>query len=484
MPFIEKKRRAKELTPHSNKRLKSTSKNVEGLSTHSLGQPIGQSVGLEDLPWQEVPFPETFEDAEGFFGLEEISDVEVVKDSSGIKYKVREVRKKGPKLVQKDHAGRTDAVTHGLQEEDPEWEGFGDPEDPVIQPAQSVAKDPEGKATWSMRKDDQGLRRKQGPGSGGSNAFEVLDTVQEDTDDGDGIGDTSPWGSLHLSQEILSSIARLKFSKPTAIQASSLPHILKGHDAICKAPTGSGKTLAFGIPIFEHYLKTRRRESASDSEIQDDLDRQHLALILSPTRELAHQLSSHLKDMCPGVNIATLTGGLSMQKQQRLIKNASIIIGTPGRLWEVMSSSTEIGNAMKSIKFLVLDEADRLLSSGHFQEVEEILNFLDRSQATSEGDRDEDDPQLEYKQQRQTLVFSATFDRNLQQKLAGKSKMIATASQENHQSMDYLLKKLNFREDKPKFINVNPISQMASGLKEGIVECAAAEKVRKTLLTY
>ena len=291
----------------------------------------------------------------------------------------------------------------------------------------------------------------------------------------------SAWGSLHLSSQTMSSLARMKFLQPTAIQRSTIPEILGGHDVIGKAPTGSGKTLAFGIPIYEHYLETAHSKVTS-TEAEGKKRQQHpLALILSPTRELAHQLSAHLAQLCSAsssmqLSIATLTGGLSVHKQQRQIAHADIIVGTPGRLWEVISGSQSLMDSLRSIKFLVVDEADRLLSEGHFKEVEEILNVLDRTVETNDNDQGELET-TNYKQQRQTLVFSATFQKDLQQKLAGKAKAIGGDLMGKRESLEYLLKKLNFREEKPKFIDVNPVTPMASGLKEGIVECAGTEKV-------
>ena len=291
----------------------------------------------------------------------------------------------------------------------------------------------------------------------------------------------SAWGSLHLSSQTMSSLARMKFLQPTAIQRSTIPEILGGHDVIGKAPTGSVKTLAFGIPIYEHYLETAHSKVAS-TEAEGKKRQQHpLALILSPTRELAHQLSTHLAQLCSApssmqLSIATLTGGLSVHKQQRQIAHADIIVGTPGRLWEVISGSQSLMDSLRSIKFLVVDEADRLLSEGHFKEVEEILNVLDRTVETNDNDEGEIET-TNWKQQRQTLVFSATFQKDLQQKLAGKAKSIGGDLMGKRESLEYLLKKLNFREEKPKFIDVNPVTPMASGLKEGIVECAGTEKV-------
>jgi len=291
----------------------------------------------------------------------------------------------------------------------------------------------------------------------------------------------SAWRSLGLSSETLSSLAKMRFTKPTPIQSASIPEILAGHDVIGKASTGSGKTLAFGIPILEHYLSlttvTQLYKKPKDPKRRSP----PVAMILSPTRELAHQLSTHLYDLCSipsatSPRIATLTGGLSMQKQQRLLANADIIIGTPGRLWEVISEGQGCLKWLRQLKFLVVDEADRLLSEGHFKEVEEILNSLDREDEDIDGSDELSQRRSAKKVQRQTLVFSATFQKELQQKLSGKGKPSGGDLMGKQESMEYLLKKLNFREEKPKFIDVNPISQMASRLKEGIVECAGLEK--------
>ena len=295
----------------------------------------------------------------------------------------------------------------------------------------------------------------------------------------------SAWQLLGLSSETLSSLAKMRFPRPTPIQSAAIPEIMKGHDLIGKASTGSGKTLAFGIPILEHYLLTHLDEKRK--VISSRIERYPpVAMILSPTRELAHQLSAHLADLCSGTNpvgpqIVTLTGGLSMQKQQRLLANADIIIGTPGRLWEVIRDGQGLLPWLKQVKFLVVDEADRLLSEGHFKEVEEILNSLDRAAEDAYDVEGQSSHISNGKDQRQTLVFSATFHKGLQRKLAGKGKNQGDDLMGKQESMEYLLKKLNFREEKPKLVDVNPVSQMAIGLKEGIVECAGLEKVRKTL---
>lgn len=268
---------------------------------------------------------------------------------------------------------------------------------------------------------------------------------------------------------MLSAIARLKFPKPTAIQARAIPEITNGRDVIGKAATGSGKTLAFGIPIVESWLA----KAAADNEAGGK--KQPIALILSPTRELAHQITDHLKQLCSGLAtspyVCSVTGGLAVQKQQRQLEKADIVIGTPGRLWEVMSTSNSVLAALRGINFLVVDEADRLLKDGHFKEAEEIIKALDRTTPGEENDDDSEDE--DPRRHRQTLVFSATFNKALQQKLAGKARYNLMGEAE---SLEYLLEKLNFREARPKFIDTNPVSQMAENLKEGLIHCGDLEK--------
>ncbi len=296
----------------------------------------------------------------------------------------------------------------------------------------------------------------------------------------------SAWKTLHLSSGTLSALSKLGFSRPTPIQSSAIPEILNGHDVIGKASTGSGKTLAFGIPILEYYLETRQRQPKHTQKPEageEKLRNPPVAFILSPTRELAVQLSAHLTALFSNLAldapaIATVTGGLSLQKQQRLLAHADIVIGTPGRLWEVISEGHGLVKWLKRVKFLVVDEADRLLSEGHFKEAEEILNKLERKDDDDAFDEESADASDGQGIERQTLVFSATFNKGLQRKLAGKAKPSGGDLMDKKESMEYLLKKLNFREPEPRFVDVNPISQMASGLKEGIVECAGTEKVR------
>lgn len=288
----------------------------------------------------------------------------------------------------------------------------------------------------------------------------------------------------------------MSFTSPTPIQLAAIPEIAAGRDFIGKASTGSGKTLAFGIPILEYFLSQQYSTPIGRGEDIRTAERTPLALVLSPTRELAHQLHSHLTSLAlftPDIRIVSVTGGLSIQKQLRQLKEnggADIIIATPGRLWEVVSEGRGwIEKLRNGLKFLVVDEADRLLQEGHYKEVVEILNLLAKSH---DDDDDQSDEGLDttggkgtVEVTRQTLVFSATFHKGLQQKLAGKGTKNSGGGDlmDQKESMEYLLKKLHFREKSPKFVDVNPDGQLADRLSEGIIECGAMEKVCRSIDT-
>ena len=446
-----------------------------------------ETVSLDQLQWKDVPFPERFDDAEGFLGLEEISDVEVSRDEKvgRVAYKI------ASKKVDKPAIGNKSAVTKGdrlpvatpsIQDDsEDDWEGFAEsPQETQklmnnIDPISTRKK----KSKIPPRVSEDGRQNRSAEGAR-QGQFESLRDLEEYD------GDVSKWEELNLSEETMAALARMNFWRPTPVQRAAIPEIRNGHDVIGKASTGSGKTLAFGIPIFEFHLQNNRSRANTNRASVKDESRSPIALIISPTRELAHQLSDHLSDLCgmaDGPAIATLTGGLSVHKQQRLLTRADIIIGTPGRIWELMSGDAELSKKLQTIEFLVLDEADRLLSEGHFKELTEILNALDRSIGDG-GAEGVDESESRSRTRRQNLVFSATFQKDLQQKLAGRSKQSGNELMSQSESMEYLLKKIDFREEKPKFIDINPISQMAENLTEGIVECAGLEKVENSEECY
>ncbi|KAM7198864.1 ATP-dependent RNA helicase mak-5 [Naviculisporaceae sp. PSN 640] len=439
-----------------------------------------KQANVDSLRWKSVEVPEGMDDFEGFYGLEEIEGVDVVKEGDTVKFlaPVKAVQESGDE----EFGGFDDEPEASGKPEEAEAEAAVKPvsKDQKKDPKKDSKKDSKKELKGEPKKEAKKAQQKkpkvdeddQEDPELETNVFANVGDLSEPDED----FDLSEWVPLDLSPQLLSSIARLKFSKPTSIQAAAIPEILSGHDVIGKASTGSGKTLAFGIPIVETWLARLAEKPAEDES------KSPIALILSPTRELAHQISDHIKALCAGLTtspyVCSITGGLSLQKQQRQLEKADIIISTPGRMWEIMSSSNTVMHSLRDISFLVVDEADRLLKDGHFKEAEEIFKALDKAPPTNEDDNQEESEDEESEEEqdtkkRQTLVFSATFNKNLQQKLAGKSKFNLMGDSE---SLEYLLQKLNFREEKPKFIDANPVSQMAENLKEGLILCGDMEK--------
>ena len=183
------------------------------------------------------------------------------------------------------------------------------------------------------------------------------------------------FASLGISEERASYLETIGFSEPTTIQVEAIPHILSGRDVVGLAQTGTGKTAAFSLPILEQL-------DTSAKGVQ--------ALILTPTRELALQVKEAIRKMTDDRSLYVLTvyGGQSIERQiQRLQQGVQIVVGTPGRILDLLNR----GNLkFDRIKWLVLDEADEMLSMGFIQDVEKIL------EAVAED--------------RQTAFFSATME--------------------------------------------------------------------------
>ena len=146
---------------------------------------------------------------------------------------------------------------------------------------------------------------------------------------------------------------------------------------IIAAKTGQGKTLCFGIPIVD--LVIRRLEKNPD----EDLNR-IAGLIIAPTRELAIQIKDHLSAIIPTqyeskIKVCAIVGGMSAEKQIRMLKyKPTIIVATPGRLWEMMTeySHRYLLEQLPMADVVVLDEADRLIADGHFKELRDILAHI------------------------------------------------------------------------------------------------------------
>ncbi len=183
-----------------------------------------------------------------------------------------------------------------------------------------------------------------------------------------------------LPKELLISLHAMNYSTPTPIQAEAIPIALNGEDILGTAQTGTGKTAAYGLPLIAHLLK-----NSQDS-----------ALILTPTRELAIQVLQLLEKMLGKqskiIKSVLLIGGDAMPKQLSLLRaKPRLIVGTPGRINDHLKRGTL---KLDTTKFLVLDETDRMLDLGFGIQLDEIVKFLPRT--------------------RQTLMFSATLPKNIQ----------------------------------------------------------------------
>lgn len=183
---------------------------------------------------------------------------------------------------------------------------------------------------------------------------------------------------LRLSEDLLQALKEMHISEPTEIQEKAIPLVLEGKDVLGGSATGSGKTLAFGAGVVE---KVRRGEGIQ-------------ALIMTPTRELAEQVAGSLEKFAKytRMNIVKIYGGVDINPQIRNLKKADVVVGTPGRLLDHLERRTI---DLTKVRFLVLDEADRMLEMGFVDDVMRIVDCCPKK--------------------RQTLLFSATISPDIKE---------------------------------------------------------------------
>jgi ATP-dependent RNA helicase DeaD len=189
---------------------------------------------------------------------------------------------------------------------------------------------------------------------------------------------TVSFTSLGLSDTRVEHLENLGFAAPTSIQEQAIPQLLAGHDVVGQSQTGTGKTAAYSLPILDQI-------DTQQSAVQ--------ALILAPTRELAQQVAQAIKDFSTHrrLFILTVCGGQSIDRQIRsLEKGVQIVVGTPGRIIDLLDRKKL---HLDQLRWVVLDEADEMLSMGFIDDVKRILK-----QAPA---------------QRQTTCFSATMPREI-----------------------------------------------------------------------
>src|SRR5438093_1513118 len=184
-----------------------------------------------------------------------------------------------------------------------------------------------------------------------------------------------PFSQLNLHPSLLNGLKDLGFTRPTAIQADAIPPALDGRDLLASAMTGSGKTAAFLLPILQRLIDERRGVTR--------------ALVLTPTRELAAQILADLDDLAVHTPItgAAVFGGVGMGPQEHAFRSGvDVIVATPGRLLDHFSKPYA---KLAGLKYLVLDEADRMLDMGFLPDIRRVLRHIPS--------------------RRQTLFFSATI---------------------------------------------------------------------------
>ncbi|XP_063674118.1 probable ATP-dependent RNA helicase DDX47 [Bolinopsis microptera] len=188
------------------------------------------------------------------------------------------------------------------------------------------------------------------------------------------------FSELGVVEELCIACNELGWTKPSKIQAEAIPVAISGKDVIGLAETGSGKTGAFALPILQSLL-------ASPQGLY--------ALVLTPTRELAYQISEQFEALGSGIGVkcAVIIGGIDMMTQAiMLAKKPHIVVATPGRLVDHLENTK--GFNLRSLKYLVMDEADRILNMDFEDEVDKILKIIPK--------------------QRNTYLFSATMTKKVQ----------------------------------------------------------------------
>uniref|UniRef100_A0A224YSW1 Probable ATP-dependent RNA helicase DDX46 n=1 Tax=Rhipicephalus zambeziensis TaxID=60191 RepID=A0A224YSW1_9ACAR len=195
------------------------------------------------------------------------------------------------------------------------------------------------------------------------------------------------WAQCGVSKKVLELLKKHGFEKPTPIQAQAIPAVMSGRDLIGIAKTGSGKTLAFLLPMFRHIL--------DQAPLEDDDG--PIAVIMTPTRELAMQITKDCKKFTKslGLRVVCVYGGTGISEQiADLKRGAEIIVCTPGRMIDMLAANNGRVTNFRRTTYVVLDEADRMFDMGFEPQVMRIIDSI--------------------RPDRQTVMFSATFPRQME----------------------------------------------------------------------
>ena len=186
------------------------------------------------------------------------------------------------------------------------------------------------------------------------------------------IGEKMKFEELNIHKKLIDKTCEQGFEELTPIQEKCLPEIIKGKDVVGQAETGSGKTLAFCLPILDGVILGAGLQT----------------VVLTPTRELCVQVTDVFKDFGKilGIKTTSVYGGVGIEPQIKKIRTSEIVVGTPGRMLDHLRRKTL---DFKNVRYLVLDETDKMLEMGFIDDVEKIIRHIPKK--------------------RQTLMFSATI---------------------------------------------------------------------------
>ena len=201
--------------------------------------------------------------------------------------------------------------------------------------------------------------------------------------------------TLGLSEPILKAIKETGYTTPTPIQAKAIPLVLKGEDVLAAAQTGTGKTAGFTLPLLERMVQNHKPTGTHKGQ-----PKRHVrALILTPTRELAAQIGENVDMYAKYLpyKSTVIFGGVNINRHINVMKQGvDILVATPGRLLDLCSQKVV---DLSKVEILVLDEADRMLDMGFIHDIKKVVRLVPKK--------------------RQTLLFSATFSKEIKALASG-----------------------------------------------------------------
>ncbi|XP_022760405.1 DEAD-box ATP-dependent RNA helicase 13 [Durio zibethinus] len=437
---------------------------------------------LESLPWNSS-LPDKEEDDSfslfigsgdldgGFLSLEEIDEADYGLDVPGPKKEISNKKSKSKKQ-------KLNEATEG---------SGGDVE---AEPAERMADE---KNVKDQKKKKKSKKKKAKTAQQEGESATVSDSKdneeEEMLNEAEAYSEFYAWNALRLHPLLMKSISRLGFKEPTPIQRACIPAAAhQGKDVIGAAETGSGKTLAFGLPIFQRLLEEQEKDANLLEQKGGEAGKYApkgvlRALIITPTRELALQVTNHLKEFSKDINVRVvpIVGGMSAEKQERLLKTRpEIIVGTPGRLWELISEGEKHLVELHSLSFFVLDEADRMVEVGHFRELQSIIEMLPMTGGVTGGQSQNTQNCVTVsslsRKKRQTFVFSATLalSADFRKKLKCGS-LKSKQSAEGLNSIEILSERAGMRPN-AAIVDLTNASILAKNLEESFIECREEDK--------